>query len=65
MAYTCCLASAELYDPAAGVFTAAGSMTAARAGHTATLLANGQILIAGGGSGDNSPALATAELYVP
>jgi uncharacterized protein (TIGR03437 family) len=40
-------------------------MISARAGHTATLLPSGQILIAGGGSGDNSPALSTAELYTP
>jgi hypothetical protein len=40
-------------------------MTAARAGHTATLLSSGQILIVGGGSGDNGPAVARAELYTP
>jgi Galactose oxidase, central domain len=65
MAYTCCLASAEIYDPSTGLFTAAVSMAAPRAGHTATLLSSGQILIAGGGSGDNGPAIATAELYTP
>ena len=65
MAYTCCLASAEIYDPSNGIFTATVSMTAARAGHTATPLSSGQILIVGGGSGDNGPAVATAELYTP
>lgn len=65
MTYSCCLASAELYDPSARQFTATGGMTARRAGHTATLLLSGEILIVGGGSGDNSPALATAELYIP
>jgi hypothetical protein len=65
MTYACCLASAELYDPSGGVFTAAASMTSGRAGHTATLLPSGQVLIVGGGSGDNSPALAAAELYTP
>jgi WD40 repeat protein len=58
------LASAELYDPKTGRFMATDSMASARFGHTATLLANGQVLIAGGfEAGGGCPS--TAELYSP
>jgi N-acetylneuraminic acid mutarotase len=50
-------ASAELYDPIAGIWTPTGSMNVARSRHTATLLNNGKVLVAGG------PGLASAELY--
>ena len=56
-------ASAELYDPASGTWTATGSLGTARRGHTATLLPNGKVLVAGGD--DSSNALASAELYDP
>ena len=39
---------AELYDPASGSFTATGSMSTTRVGHSAIRLANGKVLILGG-----------------
>ena len=63
------IATAELYDPSAGAFVATGSMTAARETHTATLLKDGKVLIAGGvsygGIGIYYGGTASAELYSP
>jgi fibronectin type 3 domain-containing protein len=60
------LASAELYDPAAGTFApTTGSMTAARRNHTATMLPSGKVLLAGGHNGSAYGTLASAELYDP
>jgi N-acetylneuraminic acid mutarotase len=51
----------ELYDPANGTWTSTKRMLDARWGHTATLLPDGQVLVAGGFVGFG--ALASAELY--
>ena len=63
------LSSAELFDPAKGVFVATGSMQSRRVGHSATLLPNGRVLIAGGWAGrklEGGPGVvATTEIYDP
>jgi hypothetical protein len=56
-------ASAELYDPATGLFTATGSMAQGHALHTASLLSDGRVLIAGGQH--YIASVKEAELYNP
>jgi len=53
------LRSAERYDPRTGTFGITSFMTVARVSHTATVLSDGRVLIAGG------TGLASAELYDP
>ena len=57
-------ASAELYDPATGKWSPTGSFDTGRIFHTATLLSNGKVLVAGGRD-SNKVELASAELYDP
>jgi hypothetical protein len=56
-------ASAEIYNPATGTWTATGSLNASRTTHTATLLPSGQVLIAGGFNYNGNFWLTSAELY--
>jgi len=57
------LATAEIYNPADGSFTpTTGTMNAARMDHTATLLSNGLVLVAGGTDNDT---IKGAELFDP
>jgi hypothetical protein len=53
--------TAELFAPGSGTFTATASMTTIRTFHTATLLQDGKVLIAGG----STVAPQTAEIYDP
>jgi N-acetylneuraminic acid mutarotase len=48
----------------AGTWTLAGNLNTARYAHTATLLTNGQVLVAGGYDQNGQP-LASAELFNP
>jgi hypothetical protein len=67
------MSSLELYDPAKGAFTPAGTMKVRREFHRATLLKDGRVLITGGitflGGGSRGgysiTPLASAELYDP
>ena len=60
---TLVLASAEIYSSSSsgGNWSRTDNMFNARAGHTATLLADGRVLVAGGDTGGGY----TAELYTP
>ena len=57
------LASADLYEPGTNTWSQAGSMSVARFGNTATALAPGKVLVAGGA--DAFSTHASAELYDP
>ena len=46
--YNLALASAEAFDPVRGAWAPLAPMNDARNGHTATLLADGRVLVAGG-----------------
>lgn len=62
-------ASAELFDPLTGNFSRTTDMETVRASHTAALLSDGRVLIAGGSAlaadGDVCATLSSAELFDP
>ncbi len=55
-------ASAEIYDPATGIFSPTASLNTGRHEHSATLLPDGRVLVVGG---YNSGYLRSAEIYDP
>ncbi|MBA4148927.1 MAG: DUF11 domain-containing protein [Verrucomicrobia bacterium] len=58
------LFSAELYDPITDTFTRTANLTATRLHHSACLLPDGTVLLAGGMVSDNDPfSLTNAEVY--
>jgi N-acetylneuraminic acid mutarotase len=60
-------ASTELYDPATGVWTGAGPLRLGRHSHTATLLDDGRVLVAGGYNPNVNTGiiLSSVEIYDP
>jgi len=54
-----CAVGVSGYAQSRGTFTATGNMTAVRWNHTASLLQDGRVLIAGGDT-DSTPPFATA-----
>ncbi|MFI8962633.1 Kelch repeat-containing protein [Streptomyces sp. NPDC053493] len=62
------LGSCEVYDPATGAWTPTGALREPRFSHSATLLPDGRVLVAGGAavrSPDSHRTLRTAEAYDP
>ena len=61
------LSTAEVFDPARGAWSGVGPLAQARTGHTATLLADGRVLVAGGESASRGTrrSLDSGELYTP
>ncbi|AGM03705.1 kelch domain-containing protein [Amycolatopsis keratiniphila] len=62
------LTSAEIFDPATGTWSPTGSMHTARCNHHAIALADGRVLVMGGGSERppiDSLVIAAAEIYDP
>ncbi|MGA3322933.1 MAG: kelch repeat-containing protein, partial [Terriglobia bacterium] len=62
--YPIIVPGADLYNPATGTFAFTGSLITPRWEHTATLLNNGMVLIAGGVNSSDAE-LPSAELYNP
>jgi hypothetical protein len=58
-------ATAERYDPVADTWTATGSMAAARTGHLAVRLPDGQVLVVGGDPQRSTGPVAIPEVYDP
>jgi len=61
--FPACLSRCELYEPASESWRRAADLASVRSSHTATLLEDGRVLVAGGQ--DRRRELATVEIYDP
>jgi N-acetylneuraminic acid mutarotase len=59
------LTSAEVFDPSGNAWTLSAPMATRRSGHSATLLADGMVLVAGGAMGGGPYYAHNSELYNP
>jgi hypothetical protein len=58
-----CLSDTEIYDPTTATWSSSGNLVIARYHHTATLLVDGTVLVAGGTS--TNSVISSAEVFLP
>lgn len=59
------IAATEVYDPTTNAWTASGTLSEGRLGHTATRLSDGKVIVIGGTMNGGSAATASTEIFDP